>query len=234
MLMLSMLIGNAQATKYFLQDDSQYTDKSGKNSPTDQGQQGSFTSIGTIASWKSATGLYYYDLTAKGVGNGDGGIDLKDFVLTIYTGETTTSTGTVLSGLVWQSVSSKGELDLYGGQSSSDYAMPNYTSKMPDQAPSTYWLSGGVQSDGDEGTVGTPVVLKGSGTLPVSTVDIDWLGLYNYDETGSKPLQYTADTQGEIKFCTDPPAVPEPASILLGIMGLSSLAGFGRFRKRTA
>jgi len=88
----------------------------------------------------------------------------------------------------------------------------------------------GLQSEYRSIGYGDFVMTAATGNF-ASTVEFvaPWLGTYNwrYDFNGQgQPVKQHSNAQGQLV------AVPEPMSILLGLMGLSSVAGFRKLRKQ--
>jgi len=215
-LMLCALIGGAQAQPYWLNDNWTYIFGSGTNATNWllAGNPGTFSSVTQFDSTinDSAQNLVgYYFLTGTGTGTGSG-IDLTGMTLTIYD-----TTGT---NIVWTGSANSSVLPFSQNVPQANFQQAPYNPPF-----GTYTLAGGIQNG-----VGSPIVFtKTSGSAAYSAVDLDWLGLeLNSNLVNGKQ----GNLDGEITPLTS--TVPEPASIVLGLMGLGSLAGFGRFRRRAA
>jgi hypothetical protein len=211
-LMMPVLIGTVQADQYYLADNWKYTYGSGVTAATwlSSGSTGAFSSVSQFDSAinnPSEDLVGYYFLTGTGAGTGSG-LNLTNLKLTIY--DTTGST------IVWTGAANSSILALSQNIPQTNFQQAPYNTPF-----GAYSLAGGIQ-DG----IGSPIVFdKTSGSLGDYAIDLDWVGLTVESKLSNGR---EGNLGGEIT------TLPEPASILLGLIGLGSLAVFCRFRKRTA
>ncbi len=67
-----------------------------------------------------------------------------------------------------------------------------------------------------------------AGTGMFYLLNVDWLGTYNWNYDSSNPAKYQkGNMQAKVSN-----VIPEAGSVMLGMMGLGSVLGFVRFRKK--
>jgi len=211
-LLLSVLVGTAQADQYYLNDNWTYIFGTGTNATNwlSSGFTGTFSSITQFDSTINDPAqnlIGYYFLTGTGSGTGSG-LDLTNLKLNIYD-----LTGT---HIIWTGSADSSILALSQNVPQTNFQQAPYVTPG-----GLYSLAGGIQKG-----VGSPIVFeKISGSLDGSTIDLNWLGL-------SIESKFPNGKEGNLDGAIT--TIPEPASVLLGLMGLGSLAGFGGLRKKTA
>lgn len=184
--------------------------------PNNPGSAGSsFFADGRLMPWSNNTITHWFDISgstalgAQSVGN-QWVTDYSGSVLTIYADNLG-----VPGPIVWQ------------GTATSLVTIVNKDASLFPVTDPPYDRPAYATDPDNFNSVGDALFVRTSGTWLDNEVVIPWLGTYNwnyvYDQQGNQVKQ-KGNMQGKL-------TIPEPMSVILGVVGLAAVGGFRRLRK---